>query len=255
MATSTAPVVLITGANQGIGFAAAEVFAQSKQGYHILVGSRNATRGEEAVSKLLERRTNADSNIATLTLDVSSSESIKAAIETISTRYGKLDVLVNNAGVLYGPTGTSDKRDDWRYIFEVNVFGVMDLTISAFPLLRKSSNPKVVMVTSNMGSLTMVANGHVPIGAMGSPYSASKAAFNMMMLNWVHTQKDIKFWGFCPGLVATEIGGEFTRNNGRPAKEAADLVRQCVEGEREDGQGKISWEQADLPGGTGIYPW
>ncbi|KAF2635424.1 NAD(P)-binding protein [Massarina eburnea CBS 473.64] len=252
---STAPVVLITGANQGIGYSIAEVFSQSKTPYTILIGARNPTRGEEAVSKLSALKTNPGTAIAQVTVDVTSSESIKSAIETISTKYGRIDILVNNAGIMFGPTGGSDQRTDWRHIFEVNVFGVMELTISAFPLLRKSSDPKVVVVSTSMGSLGKVANGHVPIGAMGSPYASSKAAINMMMLNWVHTEKDIRFWAICPGLVSTEFGGEFTRTNGRPAKEAADIVRQCVEGEREDGVAKFSWDQKELPGQTGIYPW
>jgi NAD(P)-dependent dehydrogenase (short-subunit alcohol dehydrogenase family) len=130
----------------------------------------------------------------------------------------------------------------------------MELTISAFPLLGKSSDPKVIVVTSSVGSITMSANGAVPMGVPGWPYAASKSAINMMLAQWVQSQKNMKFWAVCPGLVATEFGGDFTKNYGRPAKEAADIVRQCVEGERESGIGKVSWEQEQL-GGTGIHPW
>lgn len=240
------------GANQGLGFAIAQVFSQSSKAYTILVGSRNLARGQEAVTRLLGKKANPKSTIETVEIDVSSTESIAAALDKISKDHGHLDILVNNAGVGLAPNFNSAKRDDWRFIFEVNVFGVMDLTQSAFPLLQKSADPKVVLVTSNMGSITRAAGGIIPVGAAGSPYAASKAAINMMLANWQHTQMDVRFWAICPGLCATEFYGDHTKQHGRDPVEAADIVRQCVEGQREDGVGKVSWEEG---GKTGIYDW
>ncbi|KAJ4359506.1 uncharacterized protein N0V89_000061 [Didymosphaeria variabile] len=254
MATSIPPVVLITGANQGLGYAIAEVFSQSKHPYTILIGARNELRGKEAVSKLLPTKTHTSSTISPIQIDVASSESITSALKTISTDYGRLDILVNNAGIFGAPgkMWNSTTRPDWHAIFEVNVFGAVELIESAFPLLRKAESPRVIVVTSNMGSITKVANGHVPCGAVGAYYSASKAAINAMVANWSQTHKDIKFWAACPGLVATEFGGDFTKQHGRDPKDAADVVRKCAEGEKEDVVGLMVWDQ---DGKSGMYEW
>ncbi|KAF2689848.1 NAD(P)-binding protein [Lentithecium fluviatile CBS 122367] len=251
MATTIPPVVMITGANQGLGFCIAQIFSQSKNPYTIVVGARNPTRGSEAVAKLTATKSNPQSTVASVTLDLTSSKSIGKAIDAVSKDYGRLDVLVNNAGAFY-PTGSSETRDDWRAIFELNVFGTMELTQCAFPLLEKSSDPKVVVVTSNMGSISMVRGGNVPMGAVGSPYAASKAAINMMVANWVHTQKNVRFWAVCPGLCATEFGGDFTKQYGKDPKLGAEVVRQCVEGEREEEVGRVVYEEQ---GKRGVYDW
>ncbi|KAF2449187.1 NAD(P)-binding protein [Karstenula rhodostoma CBS 690.94] len=254
MATVTSPVILITGANQGLGFAIAEVFSQSKHPYTILVGARDQTRGNEAVSKLLSTKTNEKTTISTIGIDLASSESITSALEKIATNYGRLDILVNNAGIFGAPgkTWNSTTRPDWRTIFEVNVFGAIELVETAFPLLLKSPSPRVIVVTSNMGSISKVANGHVPCGPVGAYYSSSKAAVNAMVANWSQTQKGIKFWATCPGLVATQFGGDFTMHQGREPTEAADIVRKCAEGEKEDVVGHMIWDQ---DGKSGVYEW
>jgi NAD(P)-dependent dehydrogenase (short-subunit alcohol dehydrogenase family) len=175
-------------------------------------------------------------------------------LENITTNYGRIDILVNNAGIFGAPgkTWNSTTRPDWRAIFEVNVFGAMELVELAFPLLRKSSAPRVVVVSSNMGSISKVAEGHVPTGPAGAYYSSSKAAINAMVANWSQLQKDIKFWAVCPGLVATEFGGDFTKQHGRDPKDAAAIVRMCAEGEKEDVVGKFIWDQ---DGKSGVYEW
>jgi len=245
---------LFTGGNQGLGYSIAEVFSQSKEPYTVLIGSRDATRGEQAVSRLRSNKINEKSVISYISLDVASSESIKAALERVDHEYGRIDILVNNAGIFGAPgkMWNSTARPDWRQIFEVNVFGVVELTELAFPLLKKSHSPRVVVVTSNMGSITMVSNGHVPTGSVGAYYSSSKAAVNAMVANWNQLHKDIKFWLVCPGLVASEFGGDFTKQNGRDPKDAAQIVRQCAEGEKNEGIGRVNWEQ---DGKSGIYEW
>ncbi|KAK7186410.1 hypothetical protein DPSP01_013111 [Paraphaeosphaeria sporulosa] len=254
MASVIPPVVLITGANQGLGFAIAEVFSQSQHPYTILVGARDQARGDEAVRKLLRTKTNDKTAISTIHIDVASSESITGALSKISTDYDRLDILVNNAGIFGAPgkMWNSMTRPDWRAIFEVNVFGAIELVETAFPLLLKSSSPRVIVVTSNMGSISKVADGHVPCGSVGAYYSSSKAAINAMVANWSQTQKEIKFWATCPGLVATEFGGDFTKQNGRDPKEAADIVRKCAEDEKNDVVGRMIWDQ---DGKSGVYEW
>jgi NAD(P)-dependent dehydrogenase (short-subunit alcohol dehydrogenase family) len=245
---------LRVGANQGLGFATAEIFSQSKHPYTILVGTRDQTRGEEAATKLLSTKLNDKTIISTIHIDVASSESISSALDKINTDHGRLDILVSNAGIFGAPgkTWNSTTRPDWHTIFEVNVFGAIELVETAFPLLRKSPSPRVIVITSNMGSISKVANGHVPCGPVGAYYSSSKAAINAMVANWSQLQKDIKFWATCPGLVATDFGGDFTKQHGRDPKEAAEIVRKCAEGEKEDGVGLMIWDQ---DGKSGVYEW
>lgn len=230
------------------------MFSQSKQPYIILIGSRDLSRGQEAAGKLSNSKTNDETTISAIEIDVASSESIAGALENITTNCGRIDILVNNAGIFGAPgkTWNSTTRPDWRVIFEVNVFGAMELVELAFPLLRKSSAPRVVVVSSNMGSISKVAEGHVPTGPAGAYYSSSKAAINAMVANWSQLQKDIKFWAVCPGLVATEFGEDFTKQHGRDPKDAAAIVRMCAEGEKEDVVGKFIWDQ---DGNSGVYEW
>lgn len=175
-------------------------------------------------------------------------------MEKITNEHGHLDTLINNAGIFGAPGAlwTSTTRPHWRSIFEVNVFGAIELTELALPLLRKSPSPRVVVVSSNMGSITKVSQGHVPTGAVGAYYSASKAAINAMAANWSQLHKDVSFWVVCPGLVGTEFGGEFTKANGRVPGEAAEIVRKCVEGGKDGVKGKFIWEQG---GEEGVYEW
>jgi NAD(P)-dependent dehydrogenase (short-subunit alcohol dehydrogenase family) len=148
--------------------------------------------------------------------------------------------------------GASVTPEDWHAIFQVNFFGTVELTQKAFPLLEKSSDPKVIVLTSNMGSINMIRGGHVPIGAAGSVYSASKAAINTMVANWVHTQKSVRFWAVCPGLCATEFGGDFTKQYGKDPTEGANVVRSCMEGERDEDVGRVVYEEQ---GKRGVYEW
>lgn len=146
----------------------------------------------------------------------------------------------------------STTRPEWRAIFEVNVFGAIELVETAFPLLFKAASPRVIVVTSHIGSISKVASGHVPCGPVGAYYSSSKGAINAMVANWSQTQKEIKFWATCPGLAATEFGRDLTKQNGRDPKDAAGIVRMCVEGEKEDVMGRMVWEQG---GNAGVYEW
>jgi NAD(P)-dependent dehydrogenase (short-subunit alcohol dehydrogenase family) len=121
MATTIPRVVLITGANQGIGFHIAKVLSQSKTAYTILVGARDPARGSEAVSKLATTKTNPDTTISTIPVDLNDTKTIDSALGTISKDHGRLDVLINNAGRM----GASVTPEDWHAIFQVNFFGTV----------------------------------------------------------------------------------------------------------------------------------
>ncbi|KAF2874361.1 putative short-chain dehydrogenase [Massariosphaeria phaeospora] len=249
---SSIPVVLITGGNQGIGFAIAQVLSESKKPYTILIGARNVSRGEEAVEKIKSSKTNDETTISTIQIDIASSESINDAVEKVTMDHGRLDILVNNAGIST-KNGSAASRDDWLYIFQVNVFGTVEVTQAFFLLLEKSSNSKVVVMSSSMGSIGWTeAAEETPMGLALAPYSASKAAINMHLQYWKKCVPGTKFWGVDPGLCATDFGGDFTRNYGRPPKDGAAIVRQCVEGERDQFVGKVIFQEN---GEEGSRPW
>ncbi|KAH7135781.1 putative carbonyl reductase [Dendryphion nanum] len=253
MALNQVPVVLITGATQGVGYSLAQILSQSKNPYHVLVGARNAERGAEAVSKLNATKTNSDSTVSVIEIDVCSDSSIQAAADKVSKDHGRLDILVNNAGVVWGENQSTSKREDWQTIFNTNVFGPLQTTTVFTPLLQKSSDAKLVVVSTSMGSIGVTESlpPH-PLGLGMAPYSASKAAVNLLLVQWSKSLEGVRVWGIDPGLCATNFGGSFTLDNGRDAKEGADIVRQCIEGERDDFVGKVVFDEG---GKSGARPW
>jgi NAD(P)-dependent dehydrogenase (short-subunit alcohol dehydrogenase family) len=145
-------IALISGANQGVGRAAAISLAKN-HGYHVLIGSRSLASGDEVAQEI-----NSEGYTATaIQLDLTSDDSIKAAVEKIENEIGALDVLVNNAGILidYVPGFTDESKDLttrelFRRTFETNVIGTACLTEACLPLLKRSGLPKIVFVSSVM---------------------------------------------------------------------------------------------------------
>ena len=148
--------------------------------------------------------------------------------------------------------GTVRVVSEWRSIFETNVIGTVAVTDAFVPLLRLSSDAKIIVISSGMGSISLTERAPVnPMFPSASPYSASKAAINMVTVEWARLLKGIRVWGVDPGFCATEIAGEFSMTNGRDPRLGADVVRQCLEGERDDCVGKVVWDED----GTGVRPW
>lgn len=221
--------------------------------YHILVGARNASRGEEAVKKLEITKKNTQSTISLIQIDIDSHESIAAAVEEVSTQYGRLDILVANAAIPSDLGSEGNKRAAWQRVFNTNVIGTVDSTHSFVPLLKKSSDPKLVVMSSSMGSIAMAeASPLHPMSSLASPYRATKAAINMILVEWNKSLQPIRVWGVDPGLCATDMAGAYSRENGRDPREGADIVRQCIEGEREEFVGKVIFDEF---GETGPRPW
>ena len=238
-------IALITGANKGIGYEVARRLG--KQGVTILASARNATSGEAAAAKL-----RADgSEISFLPLDVTKPETIAAAANTIRSRHGRLDILINNAGIVQkgdGPPNTADPAAV-RQVLEVNFFGVMAVTQAMLPLLRNSPAGRIVMVSSGLGSLTWNSDPSWP-GAKNYRligYCGSKAILNMMTVQLAAELSDtpIRVNAVNPGYTATDIN----ENRGTQTVEegAAETVRQALMGD-------------DAPTGGffqtgGIIPW
>jgi NAD(P)-dependent dehydrogenase (short-subunit alcohol dehydrogenase family) len=202
-------IALITGANKGIGFETARQLGQ--QGMTVLVGARDARKGEEAAEKLRQEKIDAHP----LTIDVSQADSIKAAAQQVERDYGRLDVLINNAGLMLDEKEkkvSEQSLETWRETFETNVFGLIATTQAFLPLLRKSEAGRIVNLSSILGSITLHAKPGSPIyeSKAYASYNVSKSAVNAYTVQLAYELKDtnIKVNAAHPGWVKTEMGGE-----------------------------------------------
>jgi NAD(P)-dependent dehydrogenase (short-subunit alcohol dehydrogenase family) len=207
-------VALITGANQGVGLQVAKELAAN--GLTVLVGSRNFDRGEAAAKEI-------GPGAVALQLDVTDGDSIAAAAERIRQEIGRLDLLVNNAGIsktterrLGSPEYAASSQasnaslEEIRTVWETNVFGVLAVYQAMLPLLRESLDARIVNVSSGVGSLTTNADPAYPYHAMFGPiYPASKTALNAMTLAMMIELEstDIKVNLVSPGFTKTNLNG------------------------------------------------
>lgn len=198
-------VALVTGGNRGIGLEVSRQLAQ--RGYTVLLAARDLAKGAAAADKLKSQGL----DVHPIVLDVEHPETAKAAAAEIEKKFGRLDVLVNNAGVAPEMSGFIESSlDAYRKTFEVNVFGVVATTQALLPLLRKSSAGRIVMVSSGLGSLTQNADPNWPFYTVKpAAYNASKAALNMLSVILAAELKDtpIKVNIADPGYTATELNG------------------------------------------------
>jgi len=203
-------IALITGANRGIGRAAAEQLAGL--GMTVLVGARDPRRGEEAASALRA----AGGDVHAVTLDVTDPATARAAAKWIKERFGHLDVLINNAGITgSGQVSPEDAADQVpstvdlemvRAVSETNVFGVIAVTNALLPLLRRSSAPRIVNVSSGAASLAITSDPDGPLAGLlaSAAYVPSKTALNVQYA--IELRKNgILVNAADPGYVDTEI--------------------------------------------------
>lgn len=167
--------ILITGANQGIGFETARQLAGL--GHYIYLGSRSKSNGLAAQEKL---HAEGYHNIESIVIDVTDIESILSAKETISSKGEQLDVLINNAGIAgeQPQNMSSGSISNLRKVFETNFFGAVQTTQVFIDLLKKSDDPRIINVSSPLGSLSLQSTSQNPNFAIYDAYSASKAALN-----------------------------------------------------------------------------
>ncbi|MBC8103640.1 MAG: SDR family oxidoreductase [Cytophagales bacterium] len=201
-------IALITGANKGIGLETARQLGA--QGMTVLIGARDVAKGEQAAAVLKGEGITA----YPIPLDVTDTASIAAAARNVEAQFGKLDILINNAGVYPdGGMPVSHLSDDqWGQAFETNVFGLIRTSQAFLPLLRKSESGRIVNLTSILGSLTLSADPKSPVGGYtgtGAAYAVSKAAVNMYTVHLAAELKDtpIKVNAAHPGWVKTDMGG------------------------------------------------
>ncbi len=251
MPSTKKEVALVTGANKGIGLQIAKDLAD--RGFTVLVGSRNFGHGEAAAKSV-------GGDARALQIDVTDQASIAAAAARIRNEFGRLDVLVNNAGISHvdKPGWTLEEAmksgrasvvslDEVRAVFETNVFGVIAVTQAMLPLLREALAARIVNVSSRLGSLSLNADPNYPGRAMFGPsYSASKTALNAITLAFAIELEStpIKVNAACPGFTATDLNNfQGTRTVQQAAREPVRLALLDANGPT----GAFSSEDGPLP--------
>jgi NAD(P)-dependent dehydrogenase (short-subunit alcohol dehydrogenase family) len=191
-------VALVTGANRGIGREVARQLAQG--GYEVIVAARDGAKATAAASEIAEQTGGA---ARPLTLDVAGPDSVAAAAASVQQEPGRLDVLVNNAGIGdFGVSGLEPDFAEMQRVLDTNFFGAYRLTVELLGLLRESAHPRIVNVSSGMG-------GVAEMGGFSPGYRVSKAALNAMTRILATELKDAGFLvnSACPGFVNTDMGG------------------------------------------------
>ena len=245
-------VALVTGANTGVGFQIAKALVEDN--YLVYVASRNLDRAKAAAESLGE-------NAIAIELDVTKQDTISKAAEQILSGYGKLDLLVNNAGISHaGKPGRTMQElsaanrpstapiEEMRTVWDTNVFGVVSVTQAFLPLLKKAETARIVNVSSALGSLTLNMNPENPYrSAYDVVYGASKAAMNAITVAFALELENtsIKISAVSPGYTATAL------NN----FEGTDTVE---EGSKEPV--RVALEKEGVSGlftgpGQQVYPW
>jgi NAD(P)-dependent dehydrogenase (short-subunit alcohol dehydrogenase family) len=202
-------VALISGANKGLGLETGRQLG--KLGYMVLLGSRDALKGEVAARLLRDEGIDA----RVVKLDVVKQSDIDAAAAMIEAEFGKLDVLVNNAGVMHEKgwtknTTSETTMENLRATFETNLFAVFAVTKAMLPLLKASDAGRVVNVSSILGSVSLQATkGSPTYSTKLFAYNASKAALNVLTISLAHELRGtkIKVNSAHPGWVKTDLGG------------------------------------------------
>jgi NAD(P)-dependent dehydrogenase (short-subunit alcohol dehydrogenase family) len=246
-------IALITGANQGVGLQVAKELVAN--GVTALVGSRDFERGQAAAKEI-------GPGAIAIQLDVTDKASISAAAERVRKEFGRLDLLVNNAAIsnttklpgmsiaeyakLTRPSNVS--LDEVRAVWETNVFGVLAVYQAMLPLLRESSDARIVNVSSGVGSLATNANPEFSYRAFYGPvYPASKAALNAITLAMMIELEStgIKVNLVSPGFTKTNLneyaGTESLENGSR------EVVRVALLGPNGPTDTFTRWENATIP--------
>jgi NAD(P)-dependent dehydrogenase (short-subunit alcohol dehydrogenase family) len=198
-------IALVTGANKGIGYEVA--VGLGALGWSVGVGARDQERREVAVGKLRAGGVDAFG----VPLDVTDDASVAAAVELIEERAGRLDVLVNNAGVTGGMPQQPTIVDlaAVRTAVETNVIGVIRVTNAMLPLLRRSASPRIVNMSSTVGSLTRQSDPEAETGPLSNAYAPSKTFLNAVTVQYAKELRDtnILINAGCPGFTATDLNG------------------------------------------------
>ena len=200
--TTISRVALVTGGNRGIGEAIVRGLA--REGFIVFLGARDATNGRESAARLAP-----EGDVRFIQLDVTVAESVASARQTVESTLGRLDVLINNAGVAIGPGAVlaipmEESAANLRAVFETNVFGVVTVTNAFIPLLLESEAGRIVNVTSKRGS---IGEEGAWVGHPNMAYSSSKTALNAITVHYARSlaETNIKVNGAAPGPCRNQI--------------------------------------------------
>lgn len=244
--------ILVTGGNQGMGLEMATEL--SELGQTVIIGSRSVEKGQTAVKQLAQSNLQIDF----VQLDVTNRTSIDAAIQYITDEYGHLDTLINNAGIAVddhvAPSQLSTEK--MRQDFEVNFFGLVDMTQASLPLLKKAPEGRIINISSMMGSHVAALDPNSEVfGASATGYQASKSAANMFTIQLAKELKqshvNISVNAVDPGIVATNFGGTPAQQSAaRGAKSPKAGVARTIELATADHVTTASFTNT-----KGIVPW
>ena len=191
-------ITFITGANKGLGYETARRLTEL--GHTVILGARDPERGAVAAGRL---------GVRFVQVDVTDDASVARAAADVEAREGRVDVLINNAGIIGRRVAAADLAgDDARLVFDTNVLSIVRVTHAFLPLLGKSDAPAVVNVSSGVGSFTLTHDPDRVESTVSAPlYPASKAAVTMMTMQYAKALPDIRFNAVDPGYTATDLNG------------------------------------------------
>jgi len=247
--SNDATLALVTGANKGIGRAVAGRFAEL--GMTVLVGARDLSKGAAVAAEIGA----AGGKAYPVGLDVTDQRGVAAAAEEIGGRFGRLDVLVNNAGIagdLEAQSPGSVRLDGARAVFETNLFGVVTVIEAMLPLLRRSSAARIVNVSSGTSSMTWTTDATHYLSRMPASlaYPVSKAALNMLTVQYAKalSGEGILVNAVAPGACDTDFARGLPFQPTRTAADGAAIVvrlatqgRECPTGGFFDDDGRVPW--------------
>lgn len=198
---------LVTGANKSIGFEVARQLAQ--KGIYVYLGTRDLEKGIAALNKL---KAEGIGNVEVIQLDITDDESVKNARTEIGKKTKTLDILINNAGIYggYPQEALNSTIDQFKTTYDANVYGVVRVTQAFIDLLKTSSEPRIVNVSSSQGSITLHSDpSYKYYDFKGAIYLSSKSAMNMytVVLAYELKNTDFKVNAVCPGFTKTDFNG------------------------------------------------
>ena len=242
--------VLITGASRGIGLETAKQL--SKKGLFVYLGSRDIEKGEAIVKELYG---NGFQNLNAIEIDVTKLKTVLSARHIIEKEHGHLDILINNAGIsgIIPQNALETSIDNFKDVFEVNFYGVVSVTQTFMDLLQKSVEPRIVNVSTSLGSLSLQSNPKWPAYdyAKYAVYASSKSALNMYTVHLAYELRDTVFKvnAVCPGYTKTD----FTNHNGGEVEQAGKRIMKYALIDQNGPTGKFFSEESNPE--TGEIPW
>ncbi|MBP2471204.1 NAD(P)-dependent dehydrogenase (short-subunit alcohol dehydrogenase family) [Crossiella equi] len=240
-------IALVTGANKGVGLATARQLAE--RGLTVYLGSRDRERGAQAAAGLAE----AGVEVRPLEIDITDDASVGKAVDFLTAEHGRLDVLVNNAGILHRKPALEVTAEDLAPEFETNVYGLVRVIHAVLPLLRRSAAPRVVNVSSTSAVFALAADPETMFARSHDSfaYAATKAAVNMLTVKYANAFRadpglaHVKINAITPGYVATDMndfhGTRTTEEGARASVKLALLGPDGPSGGFFDEDGPMPW--------------